>query len=111
MYVGIATKSHAPGRASCLAKDSTCQSCGRFCHWDARCQSTTSRQKDPDKKPPRLGPKGGKQKQTHTVDVGDDYDPQCNDVHVVTINVHPHYSASLAQESGDDYARPSALPP
>ena len=34
------------------------------------------------KKPPRCGPNGGKQKQTHSVDVGNDYDPQCDEVSV-----------------------------
>ena len=34
---GNCTKSHAPGRASFLAKDSTCWSCGRIDHWDIRC--------------------------------------------------------------------------
>ena len=31
--------------------------------------------------PPRCGPNGGKQKQTHSVDVGNNYDPQCDEVH------------------------------
>ena len=34
------------------------------------------------KQPPRHKPNGGKQKQTHTLDLGDDYNPQCNEVHV-----------------------------
>ena len=68
-------------------------------------------QKDPNKKPLRHGPKGGKQKQTHTVDVDDDYDPQFNEVHVITIDVHPHHSAQLGQKSKDDHVRPSALSP
>ena len=34
--------------------------------------------------PPSNGLKGGKQKQTHTVGVGDDYDLQCDEVHVNT---------------------------
>ena len=34
-----------------------------------------------------------KQKQTHTDDVGNDYDPQCDEVHVITIDVHPDHSA------------------
>ena len=105
---GNCTKSHAPGRASCPAKDSTCQSCGRIGHWDIRCQSTSSKQKDPNKKPPRHEPKSGKQKQTHTVYVGNDYDPQCNEV---TIDDCPHHSAQLGQKPGDDIARPSALSP
>ena len=41
-------------------------------------------QKDPNKKPPRHGPNGGKQKQTHSVDVGNDYYPPCDDVCVNT---------------------------
>ena len=81
---GNCTKSHAPGRASYHAKDSTCQSYGKTGHWDARCWSTSSRQKDPNKKPPRCGPNGGNQKQTHSVDVDNDYDPQYDKVHVNT---------------------------
>ena len=86
---GNCTKSHAPSRASCPAKESTCWSCGRIGHWDVRSQSTSGKQKDPNKNPPWCWPKGGKQKQTHTVDVGDDYNPQCNEVHVITIDVQP----------------------
>ena len=108
---GNCTKSHAPGRASCPAKDSTCQPCGRNGHWDVRCWSTPSRQKDSKKKQPRCGPKGGKQKQTHTVDVGDDYNPPCNEVSVITIDVQPHHSAQLGQKLGDDHARHGALSP
>ena len=85
---GNCTKFHAPGRASCPAKDSTCQSCVKIGHWHARCQSSSNRQKDPNKKPPRHGPKGGKQEQTHTVDVGDNYEPHCNEICVITIDVH-----------------------
>ena len=44
-------------------------------------------------KPPRCGPKGGNQKQTRTFDIGDDYDPHCDEVHFITIDVHPHHSA------------------
>ena len=93
MHTGIAQNPMHLAEHSCPGKDSTCQLCGRIGHWDIRCQSISSKQKDPNKKPPRCGPKGGKQKQTHTVDVGDDYDPQCNEVHVITIDVHPHHSA------------------
>ena len=99
------TKSHA----SCSAKDSTCWSCGRIGHWDIRCQSTSSKQKDPNKKPPRCGPKGGKQKQTHIFDVGDDYDQQCSEVCTITIGVDPHHSAWLGQKPRDNHARPSEL--
>ena len=105
------TKSNAPGRVSCPAKDCTCQSCGTIGHWDIRCQSTSSKQKDPKKKPPRHGLKGGKQKQTHTVDEGDDFDPQCDELHVILIDVHPHHSAQLGWEPGDNHACPSALFP
>ena len=108
---GNCTKSHAPDRASCPAKDSTCQACGRFGHWDVRCQSTSSKQKDPNKKPPRCGPKGGKQKQAHTVDVGNDCDPQCDELCVITIDLHPHHSAWLGWKPGDYHASPSALSP
>ena len=55
------------------------------CHWDAKCQSTSSRQKDPNK-PPRCGHNGSKQK--HPVDVGNDYDPQCDEVSVNTTAVN-----------------------
>ena len=105
------TRCHAPGRACCPAKNSTCWSCGRIGHWDIRCQSTSSRQKGPNKKPPRCGPKGGKQKQTHSVDVGNDYDLQCHEVCVTTIDVHLHHSASLGWEPEDDHARPSEMSP
>ena len=105
------TKSHAPDRASCPVKDSTFWSCGRIGHWDVRCWSTSGKQKDPNKKPPRCGPKHGKQKQTHSVYVGDDYDLQCDEVHVITIDVHPHHSAWLGQKPRDDHAMPSALSP
>ena len=77
------------------AKDSTCWSCGKIGHWSVRCQSTSSKQKDLSKKPPRHRPKGGKQKQTYTVDVGDDYNLQCDEDNVITIDVHPHHSAKL----------------
>ena len=63
------------------------------------------------KKPPRCGPEGGKQKQTHTFDVGNNYDPKYNKVHVITTDVHPHHSAWLGWEPGDDHARSSALLP
>ena len=82
------TKSHAPGRAFCPAKDSTCQSCGKIGHWDARCWSSSGRQKDPNKKPPRHGHNGGKQKQTHAVDVGNDYDPQWDEVSINTTAIN-----------------------
>ena len=104
-------KSHAPGRASCPAKDSMCQSWGSIDHWNVRCQSTSGKQKDPNKKPPRCGPKGGKEKQTHTVDAGDDYDPQCDEVCVITIDFHPHHSAWLGWKPGNDHVRPSGLLP
>ena len=105
------TKAHAPCRDSCPAKDSTCQSCGWISHWDVRCQSPFGKQNDPIKKPLRCGPKGTKQKQTHTVDVGDDCNQQCNEIHVITIDVHPHHSAQLGQKPRDDYAMHSALSP
>ena len=37
--------------------------------------------------------------------------PKCNEVCVITIDVHLHHSASLGWESGNDHARPSALLP
>ena len=77
-----------PCTASCPAKDSTCWSCSRIGHWDIRCWSNSGKQKDPNKKPPRCEPKDGKQKQTHTVDLGDDYDPQCDEVHVNTTAIN-----------------------
>ena len=43
---------------------------------------------DPNKKPPRSGPNDGKQKQTHSVDVGNDYDPKCEEVHVNTTTIN-----------------------
>ena len=108
---GNCTKFNAPSRASYPAKDSTCWSGGRIGHWDVRCQNTSSKQRDPNKKPPRCGPKGGKQKHAHTTDVGDDYDPQCNEVCVITIGAHPQHSAELGWKPGDDHARPSVLSP
>ena len=83
----------------------------QICHWDARYQSISNRWKDQNEKPPRHGPKGGKQKHTHTVDLGDDYKLQCVEVHVIAIDVHPHHSAWLAKKPGDDHAMPSALSP
>ena len=88
IHAGIAQNPMHLGRASCPAKDSTCWSCGKTGHWDARCQKTSSRQKDPNKKPPRCGHNGGKQKQTHNVDVGNDYDPHCDEVHVNTTAIN-----------------------
>ena len=64
-----------------------------------------------NKKPPRHGPKGGKQKHTHTIDVGNDYGPQCDEVHVITIDVHPYHSVQLGWKPRDDHVRPSALLP
>ena len=64
---GNCTKSHEPVRASFPVKDSTCWSHGKTGHWDTRYQSNPSRQKDPNKKPPRHGPMGAKTKA----------DPQC----------------------------------
>ena len=54
---------------------------------------------------------GGKQKQTHTVDVGGDYNPQCDEVYAITIDIHPHHSTQLGWKAGDDHARPSTLSP
>ena len=103
---GNCTKSHAPGRASCPAKDSTCQSCGRIGHWDVRYWSSSGKLNDPIKMLP-----SGKQKQTHTLDVGNDYDPQCDEVSVIAIDVHPHHSAWLGWKPRHDHARPGALSP
>ena len=103
------TKSHAPGRASFPAQDSTYWSCGRIGQWDVRCWRSSGKHKDLKKKPPRHGPNGGKQKQTHIVHVEDDYDQQCDEVCVITIDVQPHHSASLGQRPRDDHARPSVL--
>ena len=105
------TKSHASDRVSGPAKNSTCQSCGRIGQWDVRCQSTSSRENDPNKRPPRCGPKGGKQMQTHTVGVWDYHKPQCDEVYVITIDVHPYHSAQLGQKSRDDHARSVTLLP
>ena len=65
--------------------DSTCRSCGRIAYWDTRFQSTSSRQKDPNKKPPRYGP--------------------------ITIYVHPYQTTSLGWEPGDHHARLGVLLP
>ena len=75
-------------RASCPTKDSACQSCGKIGHWDTRCQSTSGRQKDLTKKPHRCGHNGGKQKQIHTFDVGNNYDTQCDEVCVNTTAIN-----------------------
>ena len=106
---GNCTKSHAPGRASCPAKDSTFWSCGKTGHWDARCCSASSTQKDPNKKPPRHEANGGKQKQTYSVDVGNDCNPHCDGVFVNTtaINIDAHTEAwatvTLPAEIGSNH--------
>ena len=88
MHVGITQNPMHLIGASCPAKDCTCWSWGKIGHWDARYWSTSSGQKDPNKKPPKCGPNGRNQKQTHSVDVGKDYGPQCDEVHVNTTAIN-----------------------
>ena len=38
------TKQYSPGRASCPAKDSQCQACGKMGHWKAKCKTTKRKQ-------------------------------------------------------------------
>ena len=42
---------------------------------------------------PDMGPKVEYKSRPTLLDVGNDYDSQCNEVCVITIDVHPHHSA------------------
>ena len=82
------TKSHAPSRASCLPRTPHADLVAKLVIGMSDTGNTSSRQKDPNKKPPRHGTSGEKQKQTHTVDIGNNYDPKCDEVHVNTTAIN-----------------------
>ena len=46
---GNCMKSHLPGQASCPAKDSTCNKCGKVGHWKPRCCGGEPKKQQPNK--------------------------------------------------------------
>ena len=84
MHAGIALNPILLAKPAVLPRTPYAKSSGKIGCWNARCWSTSSIQKDPNKKPLRHGHNGRNQKQTHSVHVGNDYVPQCDEVCVNT---------------------------
>ena len=92
------TKSHAPGRFSCPAKDSVCSGCGHTGHLLPHCRSSGGPQAT--KKPQGTEKKQGDHhhncqqqghRQTDVADVGEDHDPQLNEVSMAGVTLqHDH---------------------
>ena len=92
------TKSHEPGRSSCPAKDSMCFRCGCTGHWQPCCRSSSGPQAI-KKLESTKKKQGGHHhnhwqcghRQTDVVDVGEDYNPQLNDVNMARVTLqHDH---------------------
>ena len=77
---------HAPGRASCPAKDAKCRACGKTGHYKSKCRSTKKTQ-------PTTGPhtpqhnRGTRPQQKQIHDVGTDDDPHYDEVRVTALDV------------------------
>ena len=92
------TKSHAPGRSSCPAKDSMCSGCGHTGHWQIHCRNSGGPQAT--KKPEGTKKKQGGcccnhwhcgYRQTDVVDIGADPNPQLNEVSMAGVTLqHGH---------------------
>ena len=88
------TKSHVPSRSSCPAKDSVCSRCGCIGHWWPCCRSSGGPQAI--KKLEGTEKKHGDHhhncqqhghRQTDMVDVGEDYNPQLDEVNMTRVTL------------------------
>ena len=81
---GNCTKQHAPGQASCPAKDSQCWACGKTGHWKAKCKMTKRKQVATGQCAPQQD-RGTRPRQNRIHEVGTDDDPHMDEVRVAAV--------------------------
>ena len=77
---------HAPGRASCPAKDAKCRACGKTGHYKSKCRSTKKTQPTTGPRTPQHN-RGSRPQQKQIHDVGTDDDPHYDEVRVTALDV------------------------
>ena len=82
---GNCTKSYPLGQASCLAKDATCNKCGKVGHWKPRCCGGLP------KKSPKKPPKKGKGRGQKIDNVGTDLHHHFDEIDVASISTDPEH--------------------